>query len=169
MDGGDRKASARWFKRFVDKLGEEAAVDVNEMFAGACPCRIEDEAVRRAREIHERAVDVKAFVAEMSRQKVIGRRIWYDEADATIYITKLYARDCGGGYPGGEGLIAGRCHCDYVNASTEQIPMGYCHCAAGFFRPMFAPLFGHDVVIEPVETVLSGGEECTFAVRLQGV
>jgi len=44
--------------------------------------------------------------------------------------------------------------------------MYYCKCSAEFYRPMFAPIFGSSVMIEPHKTVLSGDEECVLAIRI---
>ena len=131
-----------------------------------CPCRIGEEAVRRAIDIYRQSSDVPAFVERMERQRVIGKRIWYDEKENTIFIAKVYACDVGGGCPGNKTLIGERCHCGHYNHSTETKPKYYCKCGAEFYRPMFAPIFGPDVLIEPHQTVLSGDGECVLAIRI---
>lgn len=131
-----------------------------------CPCKMEEQLVKQVESIFRMLSDVASFVEEMDRQHIIGKRIWYEEKKNTVYITKIFACDCGGGCPTNDNLIGKRCHCDYYNKSTEYHPKYYCKCSAEFYRPLFAPLFGEDVLIEPVETVLSGDEQCTFAIRL---
>jgi hypothetical protein len=102
----------------------------------------------------------------MERERVIGRRIWYDEPDNTIYLSKVYACESGGGCAENKTLIGERCHCDHYNRSAELFPKHYCKCGAEFYRPMFAPLFGGNVLIEPYKTVLSGDDECVLAIRI---
>lgn len=131
-----------------------------------CPCEIKDHSVKQAAAIFETSSDIASFVGEMEKQRIIGKKIWYDEKEYTIYITKIFACDSGGGCIENDNLIGKRCHCDYYNRSTEYYPKHYCKCAAEFYRPMFSPLFGENVLIEPIETVLSGDEQCTFAIRL---
>lgn len=131
-----------------------------------CPCSIDSSTIKQATALFRSSPDVRSFVEAMSRSRLIGQRIWYDEAAHTIYITKIFACDSGGGCPENDSLIGQRCHCDYYNRSAECYPKHYCQCSAEFYRPMFAPFFGEDVVIEPVETVLSGDEQCTFAIKL---
>ena len=97
---------------------------------------------------------------------MIGKRIWYNESEHTIFIAKQYARDSGGGYPENKTPIGQRCHCPHYNHVTEFYPKHYCKCGAEFYRPMFAPLFGTDVLIEPYQTVLSGDDECVLAIRI---
>lgn len=117
-------------------------------------------------EIYRASGDAASFADEMERQRIIGKRIWYDESENTIFISKRYACESGGGCPANKTLIGERCHCDHYNHSKEFLPKHYCKCGAEFYRPMFAPLFGENVLIEPYETVLSGGEACVLAVRI---
>lgn len=131
-----------------------------------CPCSIGENSVRQAVEIFIMLPDVASFVKEMNKRCIIGKRISYDEKEHTIFVTKIFACDSGGGCSENDNLIGKRCHCDYYNKSKEFYPKYYCKCSAEFYRPMFAPLFGDNVLIEPFETVLSGDEQCTFAIRL---
>jgi len=131
-----------------------------------CPCKIEAEAVNKAAEIFEASDSTATFAAEMERQRVIGRRIWYDESENTIFITKKPACESGGGCPANKTRIGSHCHCGHYNHSKEFYPKHYCKCGAEFYRPMFAPLFGENVLIEPFQTVLAGDEECVLAVRI---
>ena len=131
-----------------------------------CPCEIGKKTVQKAIEVYSASADAASFADEMERQRVIGKRIWYDEKENTIFITKMYACDGGGGCPENQTLIGERCHCSYYNHSNEFKPKHYCKCGAEFYRPMFAPIFGENVLIEPYKTVLSGDEECILAVRI---
>ena len=53
---------------------------------GRCPCQIGAEAVARAAKLFEAASSIAAFVSEMEAQRVIGKRIWYDECILGIRI-----------------------------------------------------------------------------------
>ena len=63
-------------------------------------------------------------------------------------------------------IMLGGCLSDHYNYSKEFQPKNYCKCGAEFYRPMFAPIFGEDVLIEPYKTVLSGDDECILAIRV---
>lgn len=143
-----------------------ASCDWKSIFKKTCPCHIESETIQKANLIYKTSTDISAFVEEMQHQGVIGQKIWYNQDEKAIYITKRLACDCGSGCPDNNSLIGQRCHCHYFNQTNEYIPITYCKCSAEFFRPMFEPIFGDGIVIEPVETVLSGGEKCTFAIIL---
>jgi len=156
-----------WYIYFIQVFG---GVEMNENHPYAihktCPCIIGEEAVRKATDIYRYSNDVSSFVKEMERQHVIGKHIWYDEKENTILITKMYACDSGGGCFENKTLIGERCHCPHYNQSKEFYPKHYCKCGAEFYRPMFVPIFGEDVLIEPYKTVLSGDEECILAIRI---
>ena len=132
----------------------------------ACPCEIGKDAVQKAIDIYSKSSDVVSFTNEMEQQRVIGKRIWHDKKENTIFITKMYACDSGGGCPENKTLIGERCHCPHCNSSKEFQPKHYCKCGAEFYRPMFAPIFGEDVLIKPYKTVLSGDDECILAIHI---
>lgn len=132
----------------------------------ACPCEIGADVVRRAIDIYRASDNIASFVREMENKRVIGKRIWYDDKEHMIFIAKMYACECGGGCPENKTLIGERCHCGHYNHSTEVRPKYYCKCGAEFYRPVFAPIFGEDVSIEPYKTVLSGDDECVLVIRV---
>ncbi|WBW95060.1 hypothetical protein [Oceanirhabdus sp. W0125-5] len=133
---------------------------------GVCPCKIEETVVERAAQIFEKFPDPMSFAIEMNRENVIGKGFWYSVDENTIFITKISAEECGGGCSDNNTLVGRHCHCDHYNHSKEKHPKYYCKCAAEFYRPLFGPLFGENVLMEPYETVLSGDNQCTIAVRL---
>jgi hypothetical protein len=132
----------------------------------SCPCQIGEDSIKQAADIYKKATSISAFVDEMESQRVIGKRIAYDEAEHTIFIVKMYACDSGGGCPQNKTLIGERCHCDHYNHCEKTQPLYSCKCGAEFYRPMFAPLFGKSLVIEPYKTVLNGDDECVLAIRI---
>ena len=131
-----------------------------------CPCKIGEEVVSKAIEIFRNSNDISSFTTEMERQRVIGKYVWFDEKENTIFITKMYACESGGGCADNKTLIGERCHCPHYNHSKDFYPKYYCKCGAEFYRPMFAPIFGNDVLIEPYKTVLSGDDACVLAIRI---
>jgi len=143
-----------------------AACDWDKVYKEACPCRIEDDRIEKAKKIFSQSLDMQSFIDKMNDQHIIGKRIWYEPREKAVYIEKMYACDCGGGCCSNDTMIGQRCHCEYVNHLNKPIPLSYCKCAAAFFEPMFIPLFGESIVIEPVKTVLSGAEQCVIKITL---
>lgn len=143
-----------------------ASCDWSSIHRKACPCRVKNEKVEKAKQIFNETNGIENFVAEMKKQGIVGRDIRYEPKENAIYITKMYACDTGTGCPSNNTLIGQRCHCEYVNHLETNIPIEYCKCSAYFFEPMFFPLFGDKIQIEAVETVLAGNEECVFRIKL---
>jgi len=138
--------------------------DYSQVYKKTC-CRVESKTINKAKEIFSNSDDVESFILEMQKQSIIGRKIWYEAENNEIFITKKYADECGGGCKENKSLIGQRCHCGYMNNSEVVISMDYCKCSAEFYRPIFEPILGEKLVIEPIETVLSGGKECTFVIK----
>ena len=143
-----------------------ATCDWNKIYIKACPCHIENDRIEKAKIIFNQSSDIQSFINEMNNNRVIGKRIWYEPQEKSVYIKKMNACDCSGGCPSNKTIIGQKCHCVYVNHLNKSIPLSYCKCAATFFKPIFTPLFGENILIEPVRTVLSGAEECIFMIKL---
>ncbi|WP_105619530.1 hypothetical protein [Vallitalea okinawensis] len=160
------KSTENWMRQFINKLNNESDCDLKTIFGDYCPCKIQRDTIEKAKKILASSSSIRDFVITMNEKRVIGKKIRYDEDNHIIYITKLYACDCGGGYDKGNSVIAQRCHCDLVYATEEYITMDYCYCAGKFYEPLFKELFGSNVMIKPVKTVLTGHQECIFAIQL---
>lgn len=155
-----------FYKRFgFEEYGDRIVMncDYSQVYKKTC-CKMENKKVDEAKKLYDRADSIEAFVELMSQNEVIGRKIWYDSSARSIFITKKYAFECGGGCSENDSDIGRICHCGYMNDTKVKISKDYCKCSAEFFRPLFEPLLGNDLTIDPVETVLSGGKECIFSV-----
>jgi len=136
--------------------------------AKICPCKMDEDTVAKTIEVWEQTKEVKAFVSELERRRVKGKKIWYDEDLNTIFIAKVFAGEFGGGNPENDCLIGRACHCHYYNHLKEFYPKYYCQCSAEYYRPMFEPMFGKDIELYPFKTVLSGDDECIIGIKLGG-
>jgi len=92
---------------------------------------------------------VKPFVAELERQGIKGKKIWYDETLHTIFIIKTFANESGGGCPGNHSIIGKACHCQFYNHLQTFYPKYYCQCNAEYYGSMFEPMFGKDIELYP--------------------
>jgi effector-binding domain-containing protein len=64
---------------------------------------------------------------------------------------------------------AAACHCPVIKAAIladETISPTFCHCATGWFRPVWEGLLGRPVRIVCEESVLQGHDRCRFAIYL---
>lgn len=63
--------------------------------------------------------------------------------------------------------VLDRCVCHYgVSASTELISPTYCKCSLGYMKHLFKELLGSPVKVELLESVLTGGDQCQFVIKL---
>ena len=62
------------------------------------------------------------------------------------------------------------CHCAFVHPFLEQTPFSlsptFCYCGAGWYRRLWEGILGQPVVIEHVETLLRGNDQCTLTITL---
>jgi len=136
---------------------------------GRCPCVMDEKTVTLAKAIYDSLPEKTpaAFALELDRQGISCKKIWYDEKENSIFIKKKYGKECGEYNENNKTKFGERCYCSHYNGITEGVyPLSCCKCGAEFYRPMFAPIYGEDVLIEPCETVLAGNETCVLAVRI---
>jgi hypothetical protein len=61
------------------------------------------------------------------------------------------------------------CHCPWVKEALlapEPFPAVFCNCSAGFYRAYWEIVLEQPVRVDVLESLLSGGNECRFAVHL---
>jgi hypothetical protein len=61
-----------------------------------------------------------------------------------------------------------RCYCYLLRnlPSDEKVSLTYCHCSEGFIKSYWEEVLGKPVGVEILESVISGGKECRFAIYL---
>ena len=65
------------------------------------------------------------------------------------------------------GPYATTCHCYIGSHSEKPISDIYCHCCTvGYYGKMFKNALGVDVKVKLIESVISGGNNCTAAIYL---
>lgn len=62
------------------------------------------------------------------------------------------------------------CHCSFVHPYLDDLPAKlsptFCYCGAGWYRRLWEGITGQPVVIEHVETLLRGHDQCTLTILL---
>lgn len=61
------------------------------------------------------------------------------------------------------------CHCPFVRYAIKdnaQLPALWCYCSGGFTKNLFDCLYGADLEVELLESVLDGSDRCRFAIHL---
>jgi len=136
---------------------------------------------------HERQVAVLARHAESGKlwfeQKITSRVVEFVRSNPEIcggrregrfiYATKIpYDPDrwLGSADPVERRRLA--CHCPFAasaiaaSANGDGVSPLWCSCSAGYEKVMYDAVFGTETECEVLESVLSGGERCRFAIRI---
>jgi hypothetical protein len=61
------------------------------------------------------------------------------------------------------------CHCPRVRDAVRlgiELSATYCYCGGGFYQNIWQTIVGQPVEIEIVESILQGGDVCSFAIHL---
>lgn len=61
------------------------------------------------------------------------------------------------------------CHCPFVRSSivqNQKVDSLWCYCTGGFTKLLFDYLFGEDLEVSLISSVLDGDESCTFSIKL---
>ncbi|MHA2473957.1 MAG: hypothetical protein ACXAES_12065 [Promethearchaeota archaeon] len=63
------------------------------------------------------------------------------------------------------------CYCPWVrgaikNGTKEELFSHFCYCSAGYTKKYWDVIFDQPTNVEPIETPLTGGQLCTFAVQI---
>jgi predicted hydrocarbon binding protein len=61
-----------------------------------------------------------------------------------------------------------RCYCSILRGlpSDEMMSLTYCQCSAGFLKSYWEQVLETEVRVEILQSVVSGGKECRFAIHL---
>jgi len=152
MDGSDkaRKADkfrkARWMKGAIERMDalvdEPTRIRILEQRGHTCGWRGRAEKIAKMR---TKCSTLELFV-EGLKPILAGNGV---ELDGRTIITS---------YP--------RCYCGAVSATKEPISMTYCHCGKGYWMAMFEHVFGKPVKVDILQTVITGGDSCRFAIHV---
>ena len=63
------------------------------------------------------------------------------------------------------------CYCPWVrgaikNGTHQELFSHFCHCSAGYTKKYWDVIFNQPTIVDPIETPLTGGLLCTFAVQI---
>ena len=47
---------------------------------------------------------------------------------------------------------------------VEHMNKKYCECSAGWYMKLFSAVFGKDVTVKVIDTIVNGASECTFEI-----
>ena len=163
----DCKSSiSHWFDNFtmgMDELNDKEFLQ--QMMANRCPCGGDNAKDGQIiKELYDKSEPLDEFVDLFDKWQ---RSIWKGVEDITelrgnvLYLTKrpMSSSDsgkCGVG-----------CHCDLARQTDKYISDIYCYCCTvGHTGRPFRHAFGDKIIIQFVDSIVTGDKGCTMAVHL---
>ena len=166
MEGSERltpssasEEFAQWAKMAVDRLDDLVDEPTRNRIMQHCGrnCSQEyQEVIQFAKDRFQQSRDLNDFLESESRTEFPGTKLWR-EGDVIYQV-----------YDPASFVEPTRCYCCLLRSlpSEERISTTYCHCSEGFVKSYWEEVLGRPVKVEVLESVVSGGKECRFAIRL---
>jgi hypothetical protein len=143
-----------WIKRFFDVMDETLDEETRKkiMMTNGKSC-YQSWIAESGRKIQP--VDFEEWVKRASQQahdegfRIDGNTIWFQ------YNTSA---ETGAQSPG---VV---CLCPMVESKPAGMSKTYCHCSIGYVKEMYEGLFGRQVEVELLDSVLMGSDRCRFKI-----
>ncbi len=169
---GDR--AARWVQAAVSRL-DEAVPDglTRASILNACAHHyLIGSAERLQRANEEVKGDLRALVAKITDDELLGGKYWIEESspDPLLMIERRPARM--EAYEQATDPAEKRyqaCFCPLVRDAIrkgETVSRTFCHCSGGWYVQEWEPILGEKPRVTLVRTMLEGADSCLFAVHI---
>lgn len=190
-DPEDPRPLLEWTAALARRLEDELTARQLHEVMTSCACRYSRKRLDRLRRVWTGTGSVQAVIDEMWSIHRAGLREGMLLEDEVVRQLAELGWGVGGRLEGnaitvtkiprtanlraylseedGESRRTMYCHCPRVRravAEGVEVPASHCLCGAGFYRHIWESILKRSVTVEVVETVCSGGDRCTFAVRL---
>ena len=164
----------RWVRTVMERLAREASERQTYDIVSRCAHVFPQEQIEQLRQVYERACGesedpleaVDAVIAFMGEDPGWGSAPRRE--GRVVYATKAPRDPLA--YQAAESAAQRRsayCFCPIVRNRLERgMPATFCYCGAGWYRQQWEGAISGDVSIRIVKSILSGDDECRFAVRL---
>jgi hypothetical protein len=146
---------------------------VRREIVGGCAHVFPADVIEKLKADYERLGSVDALLDAMREDPGYEGAPYYrdpDRGENVIFIDKApQERDKHEGATDPTVRHAAACHCPVIKAAIlagEEISPTFCHCATGWFRPVWETLLGRPVKVVCEESVLQGHDRCRFAIHL---
>jgi hypothetical protein len=166
MEGSDRlkpdscpSEFAEWvvsaIERLDDLVDEEKKIEIMNSCGYNCSLEYQ-EVIQSAKERYERHSSLDEFLEAEQANPFPGMRM-RREGDILNIL-----------YEPSSFETPMRCYCNIMRKlpSEAQVSLTYCRCSEGFIKSYWEEILGRPVRVEILESVLSGGKACRFAVHL---
>lgn len=161
---GTGESIAQWFAGFAARLGDYHDQErIRQIMQRCCPCSA-PAMFAAVKAIWAECYSVSQFAVELERRRPFGKSIVWRDGQIVVAKPPICACDPEYQHIHG-GRYAATCHCDMASRLAGPVPDTFCACGGGFYRKLFREIWGVEVRVDTVSTVVSGGSECVFAIH----
>lgn len=193
MTGGEELTSstgprkkAEWVAQAMQKLSESCSLETGKHIMSRSSCSYPKKKLHALKNIYEKD-GIHAFVRTIQedRKKRVLWALGYDknllqkaenepwylsptlDKDNTIVIATIpyHIRAYMNAETRSERQLH-YCHCGWVNASLEPIPLPFCYCGAGYHQQLLEGISDRPVKVNIVQTVMHGADFCRFSCKI---
>lgn len=150
---------ANWVKGVMERLDtlvdEKTRIQVMENCGYSCAV-VNKRVMEKAKARRKKYKSIDEFLEAEQRNPMTGTRL-VREGDVMyqFYTPHSYTRPM-------------RCYCSLLRGlpADERISLTYCHCSKGFVKKFWEGVLERPVKVELIQSVVSGAQECKFAIYL---
>ncbi len=155
----DKEKIAGWIKEAIDKLDKLTDKKTRFQIMESCGynCSIVNKGmIEKAKARCNKYKNIEDFLEGEQKSPMKGTRL---ERKGNVlyqfYSPKSYIRPM-------------RCYCSLLRGlpADRNVSLTYCHCSKGFVEKYWEGILGRTVKVELMKSVVSGAEECEFAIYL---
>ena len=170
----DSSEKVAWMKGAMARLDESVPDDdARREIVSGCAHVYPEDVIAKLKADYERLGSIDALLESMREDPGYEGAPYYRDPDRegnVIFIDKVpQERQKHEAATDPRIKRAAACHCPVIKAAIladEAIPPTFCHCATGWFRPVWETLVGGPVKVVCEESVLQGHDRCRFAIYL---
>lgn len=155
LEKTDAKKKASWMKGAIEKLDklldEATRFRIMENCGYNC-ARINKRAIKEAVTRRKKFKTADEFIEAEQKNPTKGTRLSREGNVLYQYYT-----------PQSYGV---RCYCEMVAAAEGKVSPTYCHCSKGFVKTLWEAVLERPVDVEFIQSVISGANECKFAIHI---
>ena len=154
-----KETIALWVRGAMDRLDstvdEQTRVRIMESCGRNCAF-VNNRVIEAAKQRRKKSKDIDSFLDAEQRKPMKGTRLSREENILyQSYVPQSFAPPM-------------RCYCSLLRGLPKDTSVSstYCHCSKAFVQKLWEGVLGRPVKVDLLQSVVSGGSECTFAIHL---
>lgn len=154
----EKRKIAEWVKGAMERLdasvNEETRVQIMESCGSNC-AEVNRRVLERAKARRRKFRSVDEFLAAEQQKPPAGTRLIREGKTLyQVYTPRAFTHPM-------------RCYCALLRGlpDNEEVSATYCHCSKGFVKKFWESTLEKPVKVELIQSAVSGGSECKFAIH----